>query len=143
MNKDQAIPQPSSRRDFLRHTTTLVAGATVAPVAIPRAVHAAGSDVLKVGLIGCGGRGSGAAVNAMNAGEDVRLVAIGDVFADKAQASRERLKKAKPDQVMVDDDHVFDDFDAYQKVIDSDVDVVLIAAACCWVHCSLFSAATV
>jgi len=129
MKKDPPIPQPSSRRDFLKHSTTLAAGATVAPLAIQRGAHAAGSDVLKVGLIGCGGRGSGAAVNAMNAGEDVRLAAMGDVFADKAQASRERLKKARPDQVMVDDDHVFDGFDAYQKVISSDVDVILIATA--------------
>ena len=64
------------------------AGAAVAPLAVDRSAHAAGSDVLKVGLIGCGGRGSGAAVNAMNAGKDVRLVAMGDVFADKAQAAR-------------------------------------------------------
>ena len=99
----------------------------MAPLAIGRAAHAAGSDVLKVGLIGCGGRGSGAAVNAMNAGEDVRLVAMGDVFADKALASREQLVKIKPDQVMVDDEHLFDGFDAYQKVIGSDVDVVVIA----------------
>ncbi len=129
MKKDLSIPQQSSRRDFLKHSTTLAAGATVVPLAIRRTAHAAGSDVLKVGLIGCGGRGSGAAVNAMNAGEDVRLVAMGDVFADKAQASRERLKKARPDQVAVDDDHVFDGFDAYQKVIGSDVDVVLIATS--------------
>jgi predicted dehydrogenase len=129
MKEDQPNPQASSRRDFLKHSATLAVGATVAPLAISRAAHAAGSDVLRVGLIGCGGRGSGAAANAMNAGDDVRLVAMGDVFADKAQASRKNLKTAKPHQVMVDDDHVFVGFDAYQKVIDSDVDVVLIAAS--------------
>lgn len=127
MKKNQPNSQQSTRRDFLRGSTALAAGAAVAPLALHRAAHAAGSDVIKVGLIGCGGRGSGAAVNAMNAGGDIRLVAMGDLFADKAKASRDRLAKLKPEQVMVDDDHVFDGFDAYQKVIDSDVDVVLIA----------------
>ena len=128
MNNDRSIPKQSSRRDFLKRSTTLAAAATVAPLAIQRGAHAAGSGILKVGLIGCGGRGSGAAVNAMNAGDDVRLVALGDIFADKALGARDRLKTARPDQVMVDDDHVFDGFDAYRKVIGSDVDVVLIAA---------------
>ena len=86
--------------------------------------------MIKVGLIGCGGRGSGAAANAMNAGDDVRLVAMADVFEDKRPAAAASgLKKAKPDQVAVDDDHCFVGFDAYQKVIDSGVDVVLIACA--------------
>ena len=57
------------------------------------------------------------------------LVAMADIFADRVQGSRERLKKIKPEQVAVDDDHCFVGFDAYQKVIDSGVDVVLIAAA--------------
>ena len=129
MKSDHPIQQQDTRRDFLRRSATVAAGATVAPLAVGRSAHAAGSDILKVGLIGCGGRGSGAAVNAMNAGDDVRLVAIGDLFADRAEAALKNLKKAKPDQVVVDTDHVFDGFDAYQKVIGSDVDVVVIAAA--------------
>ena len=63
----------------------------------------------------------------MNAGPDVTLVAMADIFADRLRA-RTRLKQLKPDQVAVDDDHLFIGFDAYQKVIDC-VDVVLIAAA--------------
>jgi predicted dehydrogenase len=94
---------------------------------LARSAHAAGSDILKAGLIGCGGRGSGAAVNAMNAGTDVRLTAMADLFEDKVKGSRDRIKKIKPDQVAVDDDHCFFGFDAYKKVIESDVDVVLIA----------------
>ena len=93
------------------------------------AAHAAGSDVIEIGLIGCGGRGSGAAANAMNAGKDVRLVAMADIFADRLQGARARLKEMYPGQVEVADDHCFVGFDAYQKVIDSGVDVVLIAAA--------------
>ena len=68
------------------------------------------------------------AANAMNAGPDVTLVAMADIFADRATGARTRLKQLKPDQVAVDDDHLFIGFDAYQKVIDC-VDVVLIAAA--------------
>ena len=55
--------------------------------------HAAGSGVIKIGLIGCGGRGSGAAANAMNAGKDVRLVAMADVFADRLQGARGQLEE--------------------------------------------------
>ena len=83
--------------------------------------------MIKVGLIGCGGRGSGAAANAMNAGKDVRLVAMADVFAERIQNSRQLLKKMYPEQVAVDDAHCFVGFDAYEKLIHSDVDVVLIA----------------
>ena len=97
-------------------------------MALARSVHAAGSDVIKIGLIGCGGRGSGAAGNAMNAGKDIRLVAMADVFADHLEQSRKQLLEKYPEQMQVSDDHCFVGFDAYQKVIES-VDVVLIAAA--------------
>lgn len=117
---------PFSRRRFLAASA---AGTALGSLALARSAHAAGSDVIKVGLIGCGGRGRGAAANAMNAGEDVRLVAMGDVFDDRVQASRTGLQKAKPDQVAVDDHHMFVGFDAFEKVIASDVDVVLIACA--------------
>ncbi len=117
-----------SRREFLTTSAALAGTMMAGSLAVERSAHAAGSDIIKIGLIGCGGRGSGAAVNAMNAGQDVRLVAMAELFADRLQAARDRLKKVKPDQVAVDDDHSFVGFDAYQKVIDSDVDVVLIAA---------------
>ncbi len=119
-----------SRRDFLK-TSAAVSGAMAAPLAISRAAHAAGSDAIKIGLIGCGGRGSGAAINAMNAGKDVRLVAMADLFADRLQESRQGLKAAKGEQVAVDDAHCFVGFDAYRQVVDS-ADVVLIAAASCF-----------
>jgi myo-inositol 2-dehydrogenase/D-chiro-inositol 1-dehydrogenase len=115
-----------SRRRFLASTA---AGAALGSLALARSVHAAGSDVIKVGLIGCGGRGSGAAANALNAGTDVRLVALADVFEDRVKAAQTNLKKFKPEQVAVNDDHCFVGFDAYKKLIASDVDVVLIACA--------------
>ncbi len=127
MNQHSSNPAQKSRRTFLQHSLAVAAAGTLAPLAIPRTAHAAGSDVLKVGLIGCGGRGSGAAANAMNAGDDVRLVAMADLFEDKARSALANLKKLKPEQVMVDDEHIFWGFDAYQKVIDSEVDVVVIA----------------
>ncbi len=115
-----------SRREFLECAAIL---GTTACAALPltRSVHAAGSDVIKVGLIGCGGRGSGAAANAMNAGKDVCVVAVGDVFPDRVKTARLSLKKEYPDQFAVDDGHAFAGFDAYQKVIQSGVDVVVIA----------------
>ena len=94
----------ASRRDFLR-TSGVVAGAALAGnLAIVRSAHAQGSDTLKIGLIGCGGRGTGAANNAMQADPNTRLVAMGDLFMDKIQRSRNYLKKRKPKQMAVDDD---------------------------------------
>lgn len=116
-----------SRRQFLGMTAA--AGAALGTLPLTRGVHAAGSDVIKVGLIGCGGRGSGAAANAMNAGADVRLVAMSDIFEDRLRISRANLTKVKPDQMAVDDEHCFVGFDAYQKVLASDIDVALIACA--------------
>lgn len=115
-----------SRRQFLRHAATL-GTVTCGALSLARGVHAVGSDVIKVGLIGCGGRGSGAAANAMNAGKDVRLVAMADVFAERIESARPQLTKRYPDQFAVDDAHAFVGFDGYQKVIQSGVDVVLIA----------------
>ena len=79
-------------------------------------------------MIGCGERCSGAAVQAMKAGPDVRLVAMCDIFRDRLDANRDYLKRELPDQVKVADDHCFIGFDGYKHVIES-VDVVLIACA--------------
>jgi myo-inositol 2-dehydrogenase / D-chiro-inositol 1-dehydrogenase len=117
-----------SRRQFLQKSVASGAAAYGA-LSLARGVHAAGSDVIKVGLIGCGGRGSGAAGNAMNAGKDVRLVAMADLFAERVQNSHRLLKRDYPGQVAVADAHCFAGFDAYQKLIHSGVDVVLIATA--------------
>lgn len=115
------------RRDFLR-TSAILGGAAIAgSLALPRGVHAAGSDVLKVGLVGCGGRGCGAAVNAIDADPGVRLVAMADAFEDRLQFARSVLKKTKPEQVDVADDRCFAGFDGYQGLLAADVDVVLLA----------------
>ncbi len=116
----------TSRREFLRHGAVSGAAAWGA-LSLARGAHAAGSGAIRVGLIGCGGRASGAAANAMNAGKDVRLVAMADVFAERVESARRELKKAYPDQFQVDDAHGFVGFDAGRKVIQSGVDVVVIA----------------
>jgi len=117
-----------SRRRFLK-SSVVAAAAAAGELAWARTACAAGSDVIKIGLIGCGARGSGAAANAMNAGHDVRLAAMADIFSDRLQAARGQLKKLYAEQVAVDDDHCFLGFDAYEKLIASGVDVVLCAAA--------------
>jgi predicted dehydrogenase len=117
----------TTRRDFLKTSAALAGTAVLGELALSRSAHAAGSDAIKVGLIGCGGRGTGAAANALNAGPDIRLGALADVFPDKLQGALKSLKAKKPGQVAVKDDHCFVGFDAYQHLINSGVDVVLIA----------------
>jgi len=113
-----------SRRHFLR-TTAAVSGSVLA---IPRGAHAAGSDILKVGLIGCGGRGTGAAANAINADPGVRIVVMADAFADRMNGALKVLQKRYSDRVDVDPSRCFAGFDAYKELIASEVDVVLLAA---------------
>jgi hypothetical protein len=88
---------------------------------------AAGSDTLRVGLIGCGGRGSGAANQALGADKNTVLTAMADVFSDPLDRSLNNLRKQFPDRVKVDPDHCFVGLDGYQKVLASGVDVVLLA----------------
>ncbi|MBN2475631.1 MAG: Gfo/Idh/MocA family oxidoreductase [Pirellulales bacterium] len=116
----------ATRRDFLK--ASAASAAAVGGLSIAQGAHAAGDETVKIGMIGCGGRCSGAAAESLKAGPHVKLVAMYDVFEDRLQNRRKILQQASPDQVMVDDDHCFTDFDGYQKVIDS-VDVVLIACA--------------
>lgn len=117
--------QRPSRRDFLK---TSAAGAALGTLAMNVGVHAAGSDTIKIGVVGCGGRGTGAAGNALNVDPGVRVVALCDIFMDRVKAARENLQKHKRDQVDVSDDRCFTGFDGYRKVIEC-VDVVLIANA--------------
>jgi hypothetical protein len=134
-----------TRRTFLRTSATAASAAalgvgcktTPKPVAVTTAaatlaaatpVHAAGSDILKVGMIGCGGRNAGAIVQALTADKGARLVAMGDIFMDRIQDKLGVIRTAKPDQVQVDSGHCFTGFDAYKQVIEAS-DVVLIANA--------------
>ena len=119
-------PSSASRRQFLQGSSAAIVGGTVATSLAGRAVHAGGSDLLKVGLIGCGGRGSGAAANAMQADSQVQLVAMADAFEDRLDLSKRTLKRKIGDKFQVPEERCFVGFDAYQQVIDSDVDVVIL-----------------
>ena len=119
--------QGASRRDFLK-SSAVAAAAAVSGAAIARNAYAAGSDIIRVGMIGCGGRCAGAAAQALTADPGARLVAMCDILKDRLQPKRERLSQQFKDQVTVDDDHCFLGFDGYKHVIESS-DVVLIANA--------------
>ncbi len=116
-----------NRRRFVAAT---IGAATMggAPLATMMPVHAAGSDLLKVGLIGCGGRGSGAALQALKADANVKLTAMGDAFEDRIQISLQSLSRNQDvaGKIDVPRERQFVGFDAYQQVIASDVDVVLL-----------------
>src|SRR3954464_530712 len=115
-----------NRRDFIK--TTASATTALAAMSVPRFAHAGVDATITYGLIGCGKRGSGAAVNAMEADPHARLVAMGDTFKESALNARDAIKRDAPKagQMAVDNDHIFSGFDAYTKVIDSGVDVVIL-----------------
>jgi predicted dehydrogenase len=116
----------TTRRDFLK-ASTVVTSAAVAGTLGAR-VFAGGSDILRVGMVGCGGRCAGAAAEALTADPGARLVAMCDIFMDRVKDKRRILKEQRGDQVLVDDDHCFVGFNGYKHVIESS-DVVLIANA--------------
>lgn len=111
-----------TRRDLLGAAT-----ATGALAALPR-VHAAGRDVLRVGLVGCGGRGTGAATQALAADPNARLVAMADAFEDRLDASLSLIRGDEKvgSKVEVNPDRRFVGFEAYKQLLDSGVDVVLL-----------------
>lgn len=133
------MPRPAtSRRDFLKNTGRVAAATTLLGTALPH-VHAAETNTIQVALIGCGGRGTGAAVNALSVKNGpVKLVAMADVFENRVQGSYDRLKKAHGDQVDVPPDRLFVGFDAYQKAMDclkpGDVAIFATPPAFRWVH---------
>jgi predicted dehydrogenase len=110
-----------NRREFVKNASVLA-------LAAAHPVHVAGADTIRVGVIGCGGRGTEAALQAMTADDGVRLVAMADIVPERIREKREQLKAKKPDQVAVKDEMCFSGFDAYRHVIEAS-DVVLIANA--------------
>ena len=119
-----------SRRDFLKGTTAAAAGMALAGgLNVARTAHAAGSDELKIALIGCGGRGTGAVNDCLSSCENVKLIAIADAFANNAKESLANLKKEESiaGKIDVPEDRIFVGFDAYEKAIAAGPDVVLMA----------------
>ena len=120
----------SNRRDFIKAAgaVAVTAAASHAVLSAAAPVRPSGSDKIKVGLIGCGGRGGGAIKNCMDADDSVQCFAVGDVFQDKAEGEAKGLTNSKQYSGRVDlKDRVFFGLDAYQKVIDSGVDMVILA----------------
>jgi myo-inositol 2-dehydrogenase/D-chiro-inositol 1-dehydrogenase len=120
-----AKPSPS-RRAFLQTSALATAGTVL--IGTP-AVHAAGNEkTLKIGLVGCGGRGGGAVVDAFTADKNIKLVALCDVFEDRLTAKLKELSDSYADRIDVPKERQYTGFDGYKQLIDSDVDVVLLCS---------------
>lgn len=128
----------TSRRDFIKHTSTFAAASALAGVALPQ-VHAAASSTIQVALVGCGGRGTDAAGNALSVkGGGTKLVAMADVFPERLESKYGAIKQRFPTQVDVPADRRFLGFDAYMKAMDclKPGDIVILTTPCAfrWVH---------
>lgn len=117
----------TTRRNFIKSTSAAALGGTIAlNIGLPRSSFAMNSDTLKVGLIGCGGRGTGAANQALSADPNVVLTHMADIFQDRLDLSINSLKKLHGDKVKADKETMFVGFDGAKQVIESDVDVVIL-----------------
>jgi predicted dehydrogenase len=121
----------TTRRNFVKSSSGLVlAGAVTVPsLSLARnSVHVSGSDSIRLGLIGCGGRGTGAAIQAMNTNSgEVRLTAMGDAFENRLSRCLDTAQKKHAKKVDVPADRQFVGYDAYKKVLASDIDLVILA----------------
>jgi predicted dehydrogenase len=138
MHKTIAASGTTSRRDFLRKSGQLAAVSALAGTTLP-AVHAASDDTIRVALIGCGGRGTGAAGQALSTRQGpVQLVAMADVFEDRLSSSYSNLRRRHRDRVQVPSERKFIGFDAYRKAMDclrpGDVAIFTTPPAFRWVH---------
>ncbi len=135
---DQTAFPAASRREFLKNSGRMAAASALAGVAIPH-VHAAENNLLQVAVIGCGGRGAGAAANALSVKSiPIKLVAMADVFENRLQGSYQELKKQFGAKVDVPPDRQLLGFDAYRKAMDclrpGDVAILASPPAFRWVH---------
>ncbi len=116
-----------SRRSFLQTSGAVAAGAAVlGGLSIERSAFAAGNDQLKIALVGCGGRGSGAANQALSTTGDIKLVAVADIHEDRLTSSLSNLRRQHPTKVDVKPENEFLGFDGYKKAIAA-ADVVILA----------------
>jgi myo-inositol 2-dehydrogenase / D-chiro-inositol 1-dehydrogenase len=125
------IPQAmlTTRRDFLKRSSVLAGAALAGPLAVPRAGYAAEDNTIKIVLVGCGGRGTGAAANALSTKGPVKLIALADVFPDRIERSHKALTEKHEGRVDVPPERQFVGFDGFWKAIDllGKGDVVLLA----------------
>ena len=119
----------TSRRDFIKTSSVAAAGASLLGNFSQARAFADGDETIKVGLIGVGGRGSGAVAQALSTDGPVILTAVADAFVDRLEEGLSGIKAglgANADRVQVDQDHKFVGFGAYQQVINSDIDLVIL-----------------
>ena len=133
-------PKPASRREFLQNTSRIAAATALVSMAVPK-VHAAGDDTIQVALVGCGGRGGGAAQNALSVKNGpIKLVAMADVFPNRLKARYTELHNQFSEQVDVPQDRRFIGFDGYRHALDclrpGDVAIFATPPAFRWVHFS-------
>jgi myo-inositol 2-dehydrogenase / D-chiro-inositol 1-dehydrogenase len=124
-----------TRPNFDRRTLIKASAATAASAMVLSNLHASSAkrlDPIKVGLVGCGGRGTGAAQNALDADAGVVITAMGDCLKDRFDSSYDELKKSHGDRIQVSKDHQFIGFDAIDKVLAADIDVILLATPPHW-----------
>ena len=127
MKKNLTAKKSVTRRDFIK-TTFATSLATAIPGNL--GLYAGGTDAIRIGLVGCGGRGTGAAIDCLSAAPGVEVVAMGDLFMDRIENSLKKIKEAHPDKVKVTKDKCFTGFDNYLKVASSpDVNLIVTAAA--------------
>ena len=124
-NNPQSLDGKFTRRDFLKSTSTAALGATLVGGLAGKA-FARNDDTLKLALVGCGGRGSGAAGQALSTSGNVKLVAVADAFGDRLESSLGNIKKQFGDKVDVAPEHQFVGFDGYKQAIGL-ADVVILA----------------
>jgi len=105
----------------------LTSAAVAAGAALVNHAYAGGSDVIKVGVIGCGGRGTGAGDNCLESSENVKIVALGDVSQDNLKNARNHLTRKYKNNTDITDDRCFVGLNAYQDVINAGVDLVILA----------------
>ncbi len=119
----------TSRRAFIKNSSLIMAGGAVGGgLGLAGAVHAEGTDLIKIGLVGCGARGTEAAVQALNTTSGpLQLVAMADAFPDKIQSAYRAIKSRHGDRVDVPHERRFSGLDAYRRVLESDADVVILA----------------
>ena len=115
--------QELSRRDFMR--TSAAVGAGVLALGTSR-IYAAGSDTVRVGLIGCGGRGTHDTTKCLSSADNVELVAMGDLFKERVDRCRRALQRNLREKVKVTEDTCFVGWDAYKQVLACDVDMVIL-----------------
>ena len=135
---NEITKKTTSRREFLKHTGQMAAASALITGIVPH-IYAAENNTIKVALVGCGGRGGGAASNALSVQNGpIKLVALADVFESRLTGSYNALKDSHSKQVDVPEDRKFIGFDAYKKAMDcldaGDVVILTTPPAFRWVH---------